>query len=209
MDYIKLFEEFSNGNDIDKIIIKANEYLANDKIVKTVNNVMSTLPKNTVKNLINYIEENGIDIDKLNYYLNKYNIVKRVKTLIDKGYDQNEIIKRLVPVTESVTGILFSIAIISAIVFIAYLVFAFIDGMINNKDFEDYVSKVFVSIILVLVVIGIVGGIISIFVQQPSEEDIIINNIEKTIIINKDNQQDTLVIRQNEDGSYYLEKIKN
>ena len=208
MDYIKLFEEFNNGSDIDKIIIKANEYLSNDKVVKTINKSIKTLPKNMVKKLTNHITENGIDIDKLNYYINKYDIIKRVKNLIDKGYDQNDIIKKLVPVTESVSCVFLSIFLITIVVWISYLLLTFIYSIIAGKDFEDIVgnNQIFLGAIIVVAVVSFFGGAISAFVQPNEPEENTNVSVEKTIVINKDNQQDTLVIRQNEDGSYYVEK---
>jgi len=209
MEYLKLFEEF-NIYITDDIIEETNKLLSNNKVMSTIDKLLKTVPLKYKKKMINYIIDNGINIDKIKYYIDKYDIVSRVNKMVNDGYDIQDITRKLVPVTESVSGIFAIIFIISlSVIFIGLI------GVFIGHD-EEYLVKTIVS----AVIVTFLSGIMSVG-SKVIEDNIRKNEIEQidkrvtfqvddkdaVIVIYTNDRKDSLEIYQNTDNStYYVKK---
>lgn len=204
---IKTFESFTNNNQIDHIIEESNKILSNKSHL--INKVIRSIPKKILKKSLLYMIDNPIDIDKILYYINKYNIYNKVKKLYDKGYNYDEMIHKLIPSNESVSLIFGIITIITIIVLIGFII----------AEFTGHgVGSVAVGIAVVVLFASSIGYLASKSIEDQIRQNKIeninkrirfeIDDKDAIIVLYLNGKKDSLEVYQNTDeGTYYV--IKN
>jgi hypothetical protein len=141
MKNIKSFNDFTMFENVVTSSInlnKINDYISNPLFNKKVIDIMDSIPLNIRRKIEDYYNSKEIiDIDKISYYINKYNLFDKIKKLYDKGITSfkdiyNKIVNIFSSSNESLISTLTIIIIISII--IAFIGFGLYYTIIGRSD---------------------------------------------------------------------------
>lgn len=163
MKNIKSFNDFTMFENVVTSSInlnKINDYISNPLFNKKVIDIMDSIPLNIRRKIEDYCNSNDIiDIDKISYYINKYNLFDKIKKLYDKGITSfkdiyNKIINIFSSSNESLVTTLTIIIIISIILaFIGFGLYFIIKGTSDSGmlgDTQVGITMLITGILLVL-----------------------------------------------------------
>jgi len=204
MKNIKNFKEFSINenftinNDIDLYLNMVNKYTNNSIFNNKVLNLIESIPLNIRKKVENYYNSNNVvDIDKISYYINKYNLFNIIKKLYDKGITSfkeiyNRIINLFSPSNESLMGVIGTIIIVSAVLaFIIFGLYFIKKGISYDRMLGDITTG-----------ISLLVGAISMIIIT-----LYFGNNEKKMYVKIDNKTEEIYIVKQDDNVINVEKI--